>query len=192
MRSSANTRSPRPRTPLRLFVRVIGDDHPKACTGRRLLQWGLAREIRGNGHAVAPVLLDPFAEEPLSGADRELARRGGLLVVDCSWNRLSLRGGFPGVDAALRDRPLHRRLPILIATNPQHYGRIAELNTVEAFAAALYIMGRPREAERVLAGFAGGDGFLAVNHDRLERYSATRSRTDVLAAERELFGPASE
>ena len=189
MRSSASTHSPRPRTPLRLFVRIVGDDHPKVCTGRRLLHRGLARAFRSEGRATAPVLLDPFARDPLSGADRDPARRGGLLVVDCSWNRLAVRGAFGGNDIGARDALVRRRLPILVAANPQHYGRVAELNTVEAFAAALHIVGRPQEAAETIAGFPGGEGFLALNRERLDRYSRTRSPSEVLAAERELFGP---
>ncbi len=189
MRSSASTRNPRPRTPLRLFVRIVGDDHPKACTGRRLLHRGLARTFRSDGRALAPVVLDPFARDPLSGADRDLARRGGLLVVDCSWNRLANRGAFAAHDVGPRDGLVRRRLPILIAANPQHYGRIAELNTVEAFAAALHIVGRPQEAAETIAGFPGGDGFLTLNRDRLARYARARSPAEILVAERELFGP---
>jgi pre-rRNA-processing protein TSR3 len=186
MRSSESTRSPSPRAALPLFVRVVGDDHPKACTGRRLLVRGLARAARHEPGGPPPVVLDPFAAEPLSALDRIEARRGGLLVVDCSWNRLSARGKFP------RDRNdgPHRRLPILVAANPQHYGRVAELNTVEAFAAALYLLGRGEESESLLAGFAGGDGFLALNRQRLDRYREARDPEAVRIAERDLFGPA--
>jgi len=76
---------------------------------------------------------------------------------------------------------------VLIATNPQHYGRVAQLNTVEAFCAALYVLGRPPEAESVIAGFAGGGEFLTVNRDRLEKYRHAASPEEVRQAEKELF-----
>jgi pre-rRNA-processing protein TSR3 len=77
---------------------------------------------------------------------------------------------------------------VLIAANPQHYGRVAQLTTVEAFCAALYILGRAREAEQVIAGFAGGAEFLEINRERLERYREAPGASEVLVAERSLFG----
>jgi pre-rRNA-processing protein TSR3 len=134
------------------------------------------------------VILDPFAPTPLSAADTKPAADGGLLVVDCSWNRLSSRGTFPGEEAGRRRHGSHRRLPILVAANPQHYGRVAQLTTVEAFSAALYVLGRIPEAEAVIEGFAGGPEFLAINRGRLDRYRAAAGPAEVVAAEKALFG----
>jgi pre-rRNA-processing protein TSR3 len=168
---------------------LAGEDHPKACTGRRLLRWRRVVQVpREDASFPAPVVLDPYAPKPLSGVDHELAEGGGILVVDCSWNRLASRGAFPGEERRDRRHGTHRRLPLLIATNPQHYGRLAQLNTVEAFCAALYILGRAEEAENVIAGFAGGGEFLAVNRDRLDRYRRAEGPSDVLTAEKVLFG----
>jgi len=188
MRSSGSTRSPRRSAALRLLVVLAGEDHPKACTGRRLLRWGRVVRVPHEGAgAHAPVVLDPYSPAPLSGADRDAAEGGGLLVVDCSWNRLSSRGAFPGAEGRGRRRGMHRRLPVLVATNPQHYGRIAQLNTVEAFCAALSILGRSEEAKSVIAGFAGGEELLELNRDRLYRYRAAAGPNDVTAAEKVLF-----
>jgi pre-rRNA-processing protein TSR3 len=109
-------------------------------------------------------------------------------VVDCSWNLLSSRGAFPGEDGRRRRPGIHRRLPVLIAANPQHYGRVAQLTTAEAFCAALSILGRDEEARHVIVGFAGGEEFLEINRDRLERYRNAPGPNGVLEAERELFG----
>jgi len=189
MRSSGSTPNPRPRVPLRLFVVLAGEDHPKACTGRRLLlRQRAVRLPREGARTPGPVILDPFAPTPLSGADRESAEAGGLLVVDCSWNRLSARGAFPPSPRGVPHRGRRRRLPILIATNPQHYGRVAQLNTVEAFSAALAILGRPDEAAEVIEGFHGGTEFLSVNSARLARYRTAAHPADVTDAERRLFG----
>ena len=186
MRSSGSTRSPRPSPPIRLFVVLAGEDHPKACTGRRLLHRGLARAIREpDALPVPPILLDPYATDPLAPRDRRAAERGGIVAVDCSWNRLAGRGRVPGVTAG---RAVRRRLPILIATNPQHYGRPAQLNTVEALAASLAVLDRTDDARRLLAGFRGSDSFLAVNAARLAAYAAGRDADDVRAAEVRLFG----
>jgi len=65
---------------------------------------------------------------------------------------------------------------------------VAQLNTVEAFCAALYILGRHEAAAMVIAGFAGGDEFLSVNQLRLDRYCRAARPDDVTIAEKELFG----
>lgn len=189
MPSSGSTRNHRPRRTLRLLIVLAGEDHPRACTGRRLLKFGRAQRVpREDSGSPAPVVLDPFSRTPLSAADGETAERGGVLAVDCSWNRLSARGGFPGSGRTDPPRRAHRRLPVLIATNPQHYGRVAQLNTVEALGAALYVLGRPEEARELVAGFAGGEEFLTVNRERLERYRKAVGPDEVTAAEKLLFG----
>jgi pre-rRNA-processing protein TSR3 len=182
---STPSRSGEARTPL--FVRITGEDHPKACTGRRLVRLGLAREWKENGaHGQGPILLDPRATDPLTPLDGPRAASAGLLVVDCSWNRLAQRGGFDPAVAGVA-RLSRRRLPWLLAGNPQHYGRVGELNTAEAFGGALDILGDRRGAERVLATFAGGPGFLALNERLLEAYRGARSVDDLRSAEREFF-----
>ncbi|MGI0067272.1 MAG: ribosome biogenesis domain-containing protein [Thermoplasmata archaeon] len=169
---------------MRLLVR--GDDHPKACTGRRLLAQGLARAARRSDEARG-LHLDPYASDALSGGDRATALHSGLVVLDCSWNRLSERMRRAPTSESGTAR-IRRRLPYLMATNPQHYGRWSQLNTVEAFAAALAILGEEAEASELLAGFHGGKAFLSVNAERLARYRACGSSEEVRQAERELLG----
>ncbi len=170
---------------------VVGDDHPKRCTGRRLLYRGLADPFhRTNERGFPPIVLDPFAPAPLSARDRATAVRGGLLAVDCSWNRLSERGSFGSSERGLPRGGVHRRLPLLLAANPQHYGRVGELNTAEALAAGLYLLGEAGSARAMLAGFPGGNAFFEINRERLEAYQRARSAPSVLAEERRLFGGA--
>ncbi len=190
MRSSGITPSLPPERPIPLLLLVAHEDHPKACTGRRLLHRGKVREVaRLSGLVARPVLLDPHAARPLSREDREAAEVGGLLAVDCSWNRLARRGGFPTtVEASPPGGAVRRRLPFLIAANPQHFGRLGELNTVEALSAALYVLGGPRAAAHLLEGFRGGATFLELNRDRLDRYAGAPTARDVADAERALFG----
>ena len=190
MRSFGSTPSRRTRRPIARYVVILGDDHPRACTGRRLLKQGLAAlpPSRNLGHGA--IVLDPFAADPLSGKDRSVAERAGVTAIDCSWKRLSEYGRFtiPGRPGGASGRP--RRLPLLVATNPQHFGRIGELNTAEALGAALYLLDRREEAKELLAGFAGGEAFFEVNRDRLERYRRARTSEEIREAERALFGPA--
>jgi pre-rRNA-processing protein TSR3 len=188
MRSSTSTRSPPSDRPIRLYLLVAGEDHPKACTGRKLIHRGLVREVPRIDHsASAPVVLDPYSVIPLSRADVGRARRCGVLAVDCSWNRLAGRGRYPTPTA--NDRARARRLPWLLAANPQHYGRISELNTAEALAAALVVLGARPQAARLLEGLRGGEAFFTLNAERLLAYERAGDREQVLAAERGLFSP---
>jgi len=187
MRSSGSTRSlPEPR--IRLGLVLIGDDHARACTGRRLIRQGLAREIRRSAlTAGRAIVLDPYSTVPLTLADQARAEAAGIVAVDCSWNRLSAeRAKHPAPTAAAQSARA-RRLPMLVAGNPQHFGRLGELNTAEALAAALHLVGRPDEAHELLAGFAGGPAFLELNRERLERYARASSPEALVREERALF-----
>jgi pre-rRNA-processing protein TSR3 len=194
MGSSASTRSrsaePAPglANGLALYLVHAGEDHPRACTGRRLVRAGWAREIDARARpGFSPVVLDPYAPQPLSASDRDLARARGLLGVDCSWNRLSGRGRYPETIRWLDRLPRRRRLPLLRAANPQHYGRPSELTTAEAFGASLALLGEPDRASRLLDGFAGGSAFLDLNRSLLERYIACPNADEILRAERTSF-----
>ncbi len=186
MRSSGTTPSPRKDRSFPLWVAIRGDDHPKACTGRRLLARGLARKLPLTRPAPL-IVLDPYASVVLSRRDRAAARTGGIAVVDCSWNALAER------TSRGRPRPgdgggSHRRLPFLLATNPQHFGRLAELNSAEAFAAALAVLGERSRAEKLLASFHGGPAFFEANSERLRRYASCADSEATLREERKIFG----
>jgi len=187
MRSSGSTPSP-PEAAIRLSVVLVGDDHPRACTGRRLIRQHLAREASAAAaRAGRAIVLDPYAPVPLTRADQARALHGGILAVDCSWNRLSAdRSRGPDV-RPIRGPAGARRLPMLLAANPQHFGRLGELNTAEALAAALFLVGRLAQAHALLAGFAGGRAFFEVNRERLEHYAAASSPEELLREERAAF-----
>ncbi len=107
-------------------------------------------------------------------------------MIDCSWNRLADRRSLrpPGPVAG------RRRLPFLLAANPQHFGRLGELNTVEAFGAALVVLGWSDQATHLLEGFHGGPALLDVNRERFDRYRIAETAAAIVAAERELWGGA--
>ncbi len=186
MRSSGSTRSPSPEPPIPLYLWIAGEDHPRACTGRRLTAAGLVRRLDLRRGPPRGLLLDPHAPLPLSRADRALAAEG-ISAVDCSWNRLNERGGYPAgpVDRVPPER--RRRLPLLLAGNPHHYGRVGELNTAEALAAALTVLGSPAQGRELLDRIGSGDGFLVLNRAPLSDYMTARSAEEVERAESEYF-----
>ncbi|MCI4328062.1 MAG: DUF367 domain-containing protein [Thermoplasmata archaeon] len=169
MRSSASTPSPSPRTEVPLLLVFTGEDDPRRCSGRKLVRMREVTDVPvGRPPSSKVLLLDPHSETPLSRADRPRALATGLLT---------------GIRA-------RRRLPWLVAANPQHHGRLAELNTAEAFAAALFVLGEPEKARRLLAPFAGGSTFFDLNAAAFVAYARADSAEGILRAERGEPSPA--
>ena len=71
----------------------------------------------------------------------------------------------------------------LVAANEVNYGKPLYLNTAEALAAALRIAGLARDAELLLAPFASGAAFFALNADAFDAYAAAGDSEGVAAAE---------
>ncbi len=160
-----------------LHVRYEGDDDPDKCTARKLARFDLAELHRSDRTTPYGIVLNPHAERALSSADAADARDGALVALDCSWEsagekRFSLAGD-------------HRALPYLVAANPVNFGRPMRLTTVEAFAAALSILGEPDHAERVMAKFTWGETFLELNAEPLRRYADCADSSDIIAVQQE-------
>jgi len=156
-----------------LHVRYEGDDDPKKCTARRLAKFEHAQLHRSTRATPPGVVLNPFAERALSPADRDGGDR--LIALDCSWETAE-REAFD-LDGA------HRSLPFLVAANPVNYGTPFQLNTVEALAGALTILGEREQAEEILSEFRWGETFLELNAEPLERYADCTDSTDVIAVQ---------
>lgn len=183
MRSSASTRNPSPDADVPLYLWIVGEDHPRACTGRRLAAHHLVRVLAPRAPAPAAILLDPHADEPLSSRDAPRIRRRGLAAVDCSWNQLGARGRYPDGGSTAFPFERRRRLPWLRAGNPQHYARVGELNTAEALAGALYVIGAGAQADRLLDATGAGRSFPDLNSLLLREYAAAPTAEGVRAVE---------
>jgi pre-rRNA-processing protein TSR3 len=118
-----------------------------------------------------------MAEKALSPED---SSNKGITVLDCSWEEVERV--FPKL---LRMRLEHRALPFLVAANPVNFGRPFKLTSVEAFAAALYILGNKQQAEKIMSKFNWGHTFLELNHEPLEEYSQAKDSKDVLRIQSE-------
>jgi len=154
-----------------LHVRYEGDDDPKKCTARRLAKFDLATLHRTTRATPPGIVLNPFAEQALSPADRTGAG-DRLVALDCSWETAEQEAFDIG--------GAHRSLPFLVAANPVNYGTPFQLNTVEAFAGALVILGEREQAEQILSKFSWGHTFLELNAEPLERYAGCADSTEVI------------
>lgn len=164
---------------MNVLIIDYGQDDPVKCTAKKMVRMGLATEVSRKFHAASSMLvLNPFAEIVLSPPDRTAK---AILAIDCSWN----------LAQAVFFRKLggkHRRLPALLAANPTNYSKLGMLSSVEAVAAAQYILGDEEEAERDLAIYKWGPTFLTLNREPLEEYSVADSEDAVKSLEREFFG----
>jgi pre-rRNA-processing protein TSR3 len=156
-----------------LHVRYVGDDDPEKCTARKLGKFDLAELHESDRRTPYGIVLDPHAERALSPADREETDR--LVALDCSWTSAD--------PDAFELQGVPRALPFLVAANPVSYGQPFRLNTVEALAGALSILGEREQAERILAKFTWGETFLELNAEPLERYADCEDSAGVVAVQ---------
>jgi len=143
---------------------------PRKCTVKKLEKTGFLKifskisQIPRN-----TLLLDPTAEQALSPADRFVK---SITVLDCSWVVLDT--------GAVRSWRIRRALPFLVAANPVNFGKPCKLSSVEALAAALYIVGEKERATELLSKVNWGIRFLEVNEEPLRLYAEAKDSTDVV------------
>ncbi|KAJ1605682.1 Yor006cp-like protein [Cryptosporidium canis] len=155
------------------------------CSGRKLLRFNYARKLQfSNNYARkwSGIILSPRAKKKMSMEDLPLVLRGGVGVIDCSWNKIE-------------QVPFHkihngneRLLPFLVAANSTHYGRPYELSCAEAISACLFFFGFPKQAERLLGIFKGGQHFLKLNEEALQLYKSKGTNSQsIIHAEQEFI-----
>jgi pre-rRNA-processing protein TSR3 len=125
----------------------------------------------------ASLVLMPTTRKVLSRDDLNVARKSGIAVLDLSWKATG--DEFPA--GIKEDR--QRALPYLLAANPVNYGKPFILSSVEAFAAALIILGRRPQAEMLMSKFGWGHTFLELNREPLEEYEKASDSAGIIAAQ---------
>jgi pre-rRNA-processing protein TSR3 len=166
---------------IRLYALMAREDDPKKCTAAKLVRFKHVTEVKDESRVPrGAIVLDPEAEKALSKEDRASIERHGLLVLDCSWNKLSR---FPKIRRGLQ----HRALPFLLAANPTNFGKPQKLSSAEALAASLYITGEKDQASQVLSIFKWGPVFIEINKERLEEYAGAMTSTEVVAAQNRML-----
>jgi pre-rRNA-processing protein TSR3 len=167
---------------IKLFVYHTDQCNPKRCTGRKLARLehvSLLKNFRQIPHNC--IILNPTAQKALSREDAKYAKRHGIAVVDCSWEKAE------ELLFKLKSRGKSRALPYLVAVNPTNFGKPFKLSTVEAFAAALFIVGKEDQAQRILGKFKWGPHFLQMNKQPLDEYFQAASSLEVVEAQKEFL-----
>jgi pre-rRNA-processing protein TSR3 len=158
---------------VRIVVYHARQCDPRKCSALKLKRFGLVElvfkvELLPRGALV----LNALAERAFSPTDKPRMERFGLAALDYSWEQ--------GFQRPLPPRVVSRCLPFLVAANPVNYGTPTKLSTVEALAAALYIVGLKADAEKLLRLFKWGPELIRLNYERLEAYLKAEDSSEIL------------
>ena len=162
---------------IKLFVYHVDEDDPKKCTAKKLHRLGLAqleKNMKKLPHHM--VMLNPFSKKSLSKEDLPVVEKKGLLAIDCSWK--NAEDCFWKLEKTSCYKS--RALPFLVAVNPVNYGKPFKLTTLEAFASALYILGKTKQADEILSIYKWGPHFLELNKQPLEEYKRAENSREII------------
>ena len=153
-----------------LFAYRDNSCDPRKCTVKKLERAGLLTIVTKIARIPRnTLLLDPTAEQALSPADRNAK---SITVLDCSWEVLDT--------GAVSSWRIRRALPFLVAANPVNFGKACRLSSVEALAAAVYILGEKERARALLSKVSWGLRFLEVNCEPLDLYAEAKDSSEVI------------
>jgi len=169
-----------PEQKINVYICNLHTCNPKICTAVRVIRFNKAKDISANNIKREHIVLTPFSETSLSRADRELIFKLGIVGVDCSWN--DINNG-----KRILNKGTGRALPFLVAANPTNYGVPSKLSTLEAIAAALYIIGEKELSKEMLSIVKWGEEFYKINREYLEAYSNAKDSSEIIILQREIM-----
>ena len=154
---------------MNIQVVMMKQDDPRKCSAAKLVKFRLAKPVKKTTSRT--LVLDPFSKKTLLKSDKKLV--SSVTCIACSWNlaTTAFKNTFSGIP---------RKLPPLLAGNPINYSKLNKLTTVEALAAAVYILGDPDMATTLLDKFKWGHTFYALNKNILQDYSKAESESDIV------------
>jgi len=166
---------------LLILVVCYGEDDPGKNTSLKMIRKGFAQRTSPALIWGKPVVLNPYSAEYLGPWHREYAEKHGLVVVDASWKKLT-PSYFNHV------RGIHLKLPPLLAGNPVNYGKPCILSSIEAVAAAAYIMGFRELYYKLLGLYKWMNTFHTLNANLLEDYSKALNPEELAKVIEEYWG----
>ena len=154
---------------MHLNVLMLKQDDPRKCSAAKLVKFNLAKPVTRTTSRT--LILNPFSNKILLKSDKKLVH--SITGIDCSWNLAvpAFQKPFSGIS---------RKLPPLLAGNPINYSKLNKLATVEALAAAVYILGESDLAHTLLQKFKWGTTFFELNKNLLQDYSKAQSESEIL------------
>ncbi|MHA1892862.1 MAG: DUF367 family protein [Candidatus Helarchaeota archaeon] len=167
--------------PVSLYAYDAKECDPKKCTTKKLIRLGLLKQANLDAFGRKLLILNPLALRSISIEDRDFVLKRGILVLDMSWNQ------FDSKIEQMRKGEVHRCIPFLIAANPINYGKPTRLSSVEALAAATYILGFKEHAKKILSKFKWGLNFITLNHELLEAYADAGSSKEIVEIQKEFI-----
>lgn len=144
----------------KIYAVYYGQDDPKKNTILKLKKFNLIKIVKQLKFVPRnAIILDPFSEKVLNFSDRGIIEKYGLVVIDCSWEK---------VDLVFKNKfKTGRKLPPLLAANSVNYGKWNKLSSAEAIIGALLITGFQQEAESLISKFNWGETFIRINENLL-------------------------
>jgi pre-rRNA-processing protein TSR3 len=165
-----------------LMIYHANEDDPKKCSAKKMHKFNFAY-LTNNIKKIPKntILLNPFADKSISKEDYLIAKKNGIVAIDCSWKNAEKSFEY------LNKRNYSRSLPYLIAVNPINYGKVLKLSTLEAFAAALYILDNIDQAKKILNIYKWGPQFINLNKEPLEDYRNAKNSKEVIEHMKQYF-----
>ena len=149
--------------------------HHKLCNRKKCTGWRMIDQKRANLVSESqirrkrPLVLSPFGKKLLNTKDIPISRRSGIAVIDSSWRQIAEKKvKFPRFSN-------ERQIPWLVATNTVNYGKPYRLSTIEAFLAALTILGYEKQTQELSSIVRWGSHFLSLNAERFEFYKKAKT-----------------
>lgn len=168
---------------VRIFVYNARQCDPQKCSALKLRRHGLVWIVHRTWELPkGAVILNPLSNKALSPHDREQIKKNGLAALDLSWKHA---GNMPKL---LGLKGESRCLPYLIAANPVNFGKPTKLSTVEALAAALFIVDFGKQAEKLLSIYKWGSTFKSLNQELLKTYMQARDSREVVELQKQFMG----
>lgn len=166
---------------VQLYVYSLEQDDPRKCTSAKLHRLKLVKNLKYASEIPRrAILLDPFTSDVLLPTDSEIARRFGIVAIDSSWKKSS--------ESMFRKyRGIHKRLPLLVPVNPVNYGHIGWLSSLEALAAALFLVGFKAQSEKLLTVFNWASNFLFLNNNQFDSYGKAKDIDEIYELEKKFY-----
>ena len=168
-----------------LHIIHLDQDDPKKCTARKMSKYDSAILHHSvNKSPKRGFLLNPRSTDILGPDDSRLINLGASIVaLDCSWKQIDT-----SLDTIEKKTSLgSKTLPLVLAANEVSWGKPGRLSTVEAFAVSLYVLGREKQARKILEPFRFGEQFFDLNKEPLNAYSLAKSNEELRKIQWDFF-----